>query len=101
MPGHTDHSFGIHVAQMAGLPSAVIQTARVVLQQLETGTHDPDRAARTPAVIRHDLERAGQLTMFEIKDDDLRQKVRQLDIDTMTPLDALRTLAELKGTIDE
>jgi DNA mismatch repair protein MutS len=101
IPGHTDHSFGIHVAQMAGLPPSVIQTARTVLQQLETGTHDPARSARTPSVIRHDLERAGQLTMFEIKDDDLREKVRQIDINSMTPLDALKALAELKGTVND
>ncbi len=99
--GHTDHSFGIHVAQMAGLPPTVVSTARTVLQQLETGTHDPSRSARTPAVIRHDLERAGQLTMFEIKDDDLREKVRQIDINSMTPLEALRALAELKETLNE
>lgn len=101
IPGHTDHSFGIHVAQMAGLPPSVIHTARTVLQQLETGTHDPARSARTPSVIRHDLERAGQLTMFEIKDDDLREKVRQIDINSMTPLDALKALAELKGTVND
>lgn len=101
IPGHTDHSFGIHVAQMAGLPPSVIHTARTVLQQLETGTHDPARSARTPSVIRHDLERAGQLTMFEIKDDDLRERVRQIDINSMTPLDALKALAELKGTVND
>ena len=101
IPGHTDHSFGIHVAKMAGLPPSVVSTARLVLDRLEQGQHDPAGGARSTTVDRLDLERAGQLTMFQVKDDELRQRVRELDVENMTPLEALQALADLKGTTDE
>jgi DNA mismatch repair protein MutS len=100
VPGSADHSFGIHVARMAGMPSSLLHTAAVVLEQLETGTHDPSRAARTSAVDRRILESSGQLTMFEVRDDELRSKVRQMNVDAMTPLQALQKLAELKESLD-
>ena len=101
IPGHSDHSFGIHVAKMAGLPPSVVSTAQQVLDRLEQGQHDPAGGARSTTVERLDMERAGQLTMFQVKDDELRQRVRELDVENMTPLQALQALADLKGTTDE
>lgn len=98
--GHSDHSFGIHVARMAGLPTSVITTASAVLQQLEEGKHGPTSPGPTPTVERMRLEEDGQLTMFEVRDDRLRDRVRELDVNNMTPLQALQALTELKGSID-
>lgn len=99
VPGSADHSFGIHVARMAGMPPAILRTAEVVLNQLETGKHDPARSAHTSAVDRRMLESAGQLTMFEIRDDQLRKRVQDLDVNALTPLQALQTLADLKDSL--
>jgi len=89
VPGHSDHSFGIHVARMAGLPPAVISSAKAILRQLESGGHGPQ------------VEIPGQMSLFEVRDDVVREKVRSLDIPSMTPLQALQWLSELKGTLDE
>ncbi len=90
--GHSDHSFGIHVARMAGLPPAVLATARAVLVQLEAGQHVPSEPARAGA---------GQISLFEVRDDGLRDRLRKLDVDNMTPLQAMQAIAELKDTLDE
>jgi len=89
VPGHSDHSFGIHVARMAGLPPAVITSAKAILRQLESGDHRPQ------------VEVAAQMSLFELRDDEVRERIRSLDIQSMTPLQALQLLAELKGSLDE
>ncbi|MCX6139703.1 MAG: DNA mismatch repair protein MutS, partial [Candidatus Kapabacteria bacterium] len=83
--GHSDHSFGIHVARMAGLPPAVLTTARSVLAQLESGQHTP----------------TGQISLFEVRDDELRDRVRQINVNNLTPLQAMQVLVELKDSIHE
>jgi DNA mismatch repair protein MutS len=97
-PGFADHSYGIQVAQMAGLPEEVTERAKQLLKNLE-GTdlsiHDGDkdggrkRSARSPAANV-------QLTLFEMKDDEVRRKLQALNIDTLTPIEALKILAALK-----
>jgi DNA mismatch repair protein MutS len=89
VPGHSDHSFGIHVARMAGLPPAVITSAKAILRQLESGDHRPQ------------IDGSAQMSLFELRDDALRERIRSLDIPSMTPLQALQLLADLKGSLDE
>ncbi len=83
VPGHSDHSFGIHVARMAGLPPAVLARARSVLRDMENGREKPD-----------------QLSMFELRDDTLRDRLRNIDTSNMTPLQALQELHALKESIN-
>ena len=83
VPGHSDHSFGIHVARMAGLPPAVLVRARAVLREMESGREKPD-----------------QMSLFEYRDDTLRERLREIDTSNMTPLQALQTLHELKESIN-
>lgn len=91
LPGGTDHSFGIHVAQMAGLPDWVVERAWEILSALE---QEHGRAAtRTLAVPA--LQEPVQLSMFTLVDDPLRERLRQLDPERLTPLQALQILAEL------
>ena len=52
-------------------------------------------------VERLDLERSGQLTMFKVKDDELRERMKELDVENMTPMQALQALAELKEKMHE
>lgn len=95
-PGFADHSYGIHVARMAGLPSAVTERAQEILKNLEgseLSVHDDARGGKKKGRI------AGgniQMTLFELKDDALRQELVGIDLDALTPLEALQTLAALQ-----
>ncbi len=98
-PGFADHSYGIQVAQMAGLPEELTDRAKQLLKNLESSdlTFDEEtagsrRRGRSPSANV-------QLTLFEMKDDALRERLRKVDPDAMTPLDALRLLTELKKSI--
>ncbi len=90
-PGGTDRSYGIHVAQLAGLPGAVVGRAREILGTLE-GEHRMVPGAPPP------LERdAGQLALFaEAAPDPVVDDLKALDLDALTPLEALNRLAEFQ-----
>jgi DNA mismatch repair protein MutS len=96
-PGFADHSYGIHVAQMAGLPDTVIDRARTILKNLEGSeltVHSEARPGKPQS--RGRMHRGEvQLTLFEMKDDALRETLKAIDIETITPLEALQRLAEL------
>jgi DNA mismatch repair protein MutS len=94
--GFADHSYGIQVAQMAGLPDEITDRAKKLLKNLEAsgltiGEESPEkgRRGRNPS-------QEVQLTLFEMKDDALRERLRNVDPDAMTPLEALKLIAELK-----
>lgn len=93
LSGASDHSFGIHVAQMAGLPASVIERATEILKDLEQ-KGDKNIVASTPST--YDKKDNYQLSFFEIKDDAMREKIRNLDLNQLTPIMALQTLAELQ-----
>ena len=92
--GHSDHSFGIHVAKMAGMPSAVLERARAVLKTMEN-----DHEQQFPA--RLDASNAGQVSLFEVRDDTVRSRITELDINNMTPMQALQTLMDIRKSLDE
>lgn len=94
LSGACDSSYGIHVAEMAGLPSEVVRRARKILLRLETQQIDPSDS-------RHKAELAAkpQTDMFAPPDEDaklLQEEIRRLSPEEMTPLQALQTLTELK-----
>ena len=88
VPGGADRSYGVHVAELAGLPKAVVQRARDVLHELESGTGNGHRA-RAPSP---------QLELFPqpAPEDGLRDALAAIDVESMTPLDALNRLFELR-----
>jgi DNA mismatch repair protein MutS len=99
MPGFADHSYGIQVAQMAGLPEEVTERAKQVLKNLESS----ELVVRTREKKEVRFEKRDgevQLTMFELKDDKLREELLHLDLERMTPLEAMQTLAALKSKIE-
>jgi DNA mismatch repair protein MutS len=111
VPGGSDRSFGIHVAQMAGMPAPVLARARKVLAHLET-SHSGDLGApaeQLPVAVRrgHDMGRPGgelQLSFFQLDDpvlDRIRTEIGALDIDTLTPVEALLKLNEIKRLVRE
>jgi DNA mismatch repair protein MutS len=95
LPGRSDRSYGIQVARLAGIPAAVIDRAREILSALER-----DELARggRPSVTGTPSGPQQQLGLFQpaAPDDRLRQKLAALDVDRMTPIEALTVLAELK-----
>jgi DNA mismatch repair protein MutS len=89
-PGGTDRSYGIHVAELAGLPGEVVSRANVVLKTLE-GDH---RVAEGPAAADPD---PGQLPLFlEARPDPVMADLKALDVNAMTPLEAMNRLADLQ-----
>jgi DNA mismatch repair protein MutS len=100
LPGFADHSYGIQVAQMAGLPEEVTERAKLVLKNLESS----DLVVRDKGLINgrgKTKEEMVQMAMFEVKDDKLRAELRTLDIEHMTPLEAMQTLSVLKKKVEE
>ncbi|HUL44241.1 MAG TPA: DNA mismatch repair protein MutS [Bacteroidota bacterium] len=95
-PGFADHSYGIQVAQMAGLPAEVTDRATSILKNLENSelnVHGGHESGRTRLAA---LQKEPQLTLFEMKDDVLRNELKKIDIEKITPLEALQRLAQLK-----
>jgi len=88
VPGGVDESYGIHVAQLAGLPRSVLHRAREVLDELES-----DHQERKPTRKRR--EAAQQIPLFGGQSA-VEEELKKLDIDGMTPLEALNKLYELK-----
>ena len=84
LPGGADRSYGVHVAQLAGLPRAVVQRATELLVDLEANGAERPAAGAPP-----------QLPLFAPPEDPLRRDLAALDPDAMTPLEALRKLYEL------
>jgi DNA mismatch repair protein MutS len=98
-PGGADHSYGIQVAKMAGLPSYVTERAKKILFNLEDKELTPYEIKSAKLLKKKNDEI--QYNLFEFKDDNIRKELEDLSIDTLTPLDALNKLHELKKQIKE
>ncbi len=110
MPGFADHSYGIQVAQMAGLPEEVTERAKKILRNLEgseltlhEGAVSTEQGAKSKKIRTKGriVPAEIQMTLFEMKDDKLREELNKLDFEKMTPLEALQKLAELKKTTQQ
>jgi DNA mismatch repair protein MutS len=97
--GGASHSYGIQVARLAGLPRAVIDRAREVLRNLESGELEEGapRLARSRQAARP--APAPQLSLFEAAGDRLREKLEAIDVSVVTPLEALNLLDQLKKMV--
>jgi DNA mismatch repair protein MutS len=96
--GRSDRSYGIQVARLAGLPAAVIERAREILAGLE---RDELTRGGRPSISGTPGEPQQQLGLFHIPaSDPLRGKIAAIDIDRMTPIEALTRLAELKKEVN-
>ncbi|MBR5106342.1 MAG: DNA mismatch repair protein MutS, partial [Alistipes sp.] len=111
--GGTEHSFGIHVAQLAGMPATIVERATAILGALEKAYGNSDMVPKT------DLRKRGkkassqgvaevaesarpadvQLSMFQLDDPvliQIRDQIKGIDINSLTPLEALNKLNEIK-----
>ena len=96
-PGRADHSYGIQVGQMAGLPKFVTNRAKEVLTNLESKELTPYEVKKEKLKNLNKID--NQMNMFEFKDDKLRDELRDLEIDKITPVEALNKLNELKKKV--
>ena len=97
MPGGSNHSFGIHVARMAGMPPSVVRRADEILLQLED-THRKDGLSK-PLDGMAEKREGFQMSFFQLDDPVLKQirdEIKTLDINSLTPLEALNKLNEIK-----
>jgi len=100
VPGGTDRSYGIQVARLAGLPPEVLERAKQVLWSLEQRDHvGADQVP--PAPPSHPRPASDQLSLFGGAPDPIVEELRRLDVDHLTPLEALNRLADLKRRIEE
>lgn len=105
VPGGSEHSFGIHVAKMAGMPRPILQRSAEILKQLEKKlleSNDDDRGS-----IKYKLNQMPenyQLSIFETVDPQagkLKEMIAELDLNSMTPIECMLKLSELKNLIEE
>jgi DNA mismatch repair protein MutS len=99
VPGAADKSYGIHVARLAGVPREVNERAKQILAQLEA--EHLSAAGRSKIAIHGKHARRGdlQLTLFAPPEHPAVESLRQLDLDKLTPLEALQRLAELQAEV--
>lgn len=99
-PGGADHSFGIHVACMAGLPDDITSRASLIMKSFEGEPADDIRlSAKAPDLSVIETKKANmineQLSIFELRDDRIREKLKDVEINSLTPINALQLLSEL------
>jgi len=93
-PGGSEHSFGIHVAKMAGMPQQVIQKANKILKKLEK-SHSSEELTDKLQSVQDEM----QLSFFNLDDpllEQIKEEIIHLDINTLTPVEALMKLNEIK-----
>lgn len=100
VPGGSEHSFGIHVAKMAGMPQSIVKRADAILKQLET---DNRKQGISKPISDITEQREGfQLSFFQLDDpilSQVRDEILSLDVNNLTPVDALNKLNEIKKIV--
>ncbi|WP_415373683.1 DNA mismatch repair protein MutS [Patiriisocius sp. Uisw_017] len=100
IPGGSHHSFGIHVAKMAGMPQVVLNRANKILKRLEKSHSSEELSDKIKEIAKDDL----QLSFFKLDDpllEELRDEIADIDIDTLTPVEALMKLNEMKRMLQK
>ncbi len=98
-PGGSAHSFGIHVAKMAGMPQQVIGRAQKILKKLEK-SHSSEELTDNLKAAQNDI----QLSFFNLDDpllEEIKEELLHIDIDTLTPVEALMKLNEIKRMLSK
>ena len=99
--GGSEHSFGIHVAEIAGMPKSIVKRANVILKQLESDNAQVGTVGKPTAEIAQSRE-GMQLSFFQLDDPVLcqvRDEILGLDVNNLTPLEALNKLNEIKKIV--
>ncbi len=100
VPGGSEHSFGIHVAKIAGMPPSIVQRAEQVMRELEA--NNSGEGISRPQTQTLVSGGAHQLSIFQLDDpvlSQIRDEILELDIDSLTPLEALNKLNGIKRIV--
>ncbi|MCP4712333.1 MAG: DNA mismatch repair protein MutS, partial [Planctomycetes bacterium] len=97
--GRTDKSYGIHVARLAGIPKGILKRSREILEELESSFA---REAHAPQLAGSAAEESGgQMLLFDnLPSDPLLEKLREVDINNLTPMQAINLLQEIKDELE-
>ena len=98
--GGSEHSFGIHVAKLAGMPTSIVERANKILANLESESKNGQ--VHKPTQTIGSTREGMQLSFFQLDDpilEQIRDEVKSLDINNLTPLDALNKLSEIKRLV--
>ena len=95
VPGGADESYGVEVAKLAGLPDSIIERAKEILAELNE--HAPQEHTERTAPAE---EPGLQLSLMPSSDGMIEQKLRSVDVNTLTPIEAMNILYELKGMVE-
>ena len=99
--GGSEHSFGIHVAKLAGMPKSIVKRANTILNQLETDNRQQGISSKPTAEIASNRDGI-QLSFFQLDDpvlSQVRDEILNLDVNNLTPLEALNKLNEIKKIV--
>lgn len=107
-PGFADHSYGIQVAKMAGLPEEVTERAKEILKNLEESElriYEDEEKDSTKVVkdisMKKIIPNLFQINLFEMNDSKIREELNKVDINSLTPIQALQKLNELKEALKD
>ncbi|HIP37076.1 MAG TPA: DNA mismatch repair protein MutS, partial [Crocinitomix sp.] len=95
VPGGSEHSFGIHVAKLAGMPNLVVSKANKILKRLEKSHSSDEIKEKLKKATEEDL----QLSFFKLDDpllEEIKEEILSVNIDTLTPIEALMKLNEIR-----
>ncbi len=98
--GGSEHSFGIHVAKMAGMPQSIVKRADIILKQLETDNRKQGIAK--PIAEINEKREGYQLSFFQLDDpvlSQVRDEIQSLDVNNLTPMEALNKLSDIKKIV--
>lgn len=101
VPGGSEHSFGIHVAKMAGMPKSIVKRSSEILKQLESENRQDGISSKPVKAIASAAE-GYQLSFFQLDDpvlSQVRDEIKNLDVNNLTPLEALNKLNDIKRII--
>ncbi|MEE9348653.1 MAG: DNA mismatch repair protein MutS [Flavobacteriaceae bacterium] len=100
VPGGSEHSFGIHVAKLAGMPTLVIHKANKILKRLEKSHSSDEIKEKLKTAATEDV----QLSFFKLDDpllENIKEELIAIDVNTLTPIEALMKLNEIKRMLGE
>ena len=104
VPGGSEHSFGIHVAKMAGMPKCIVNRADEILKQLESEKRQEGAISGSSVKKAPAARQSGnyQLSFFQLDDpvlSQVRDEIKNMDLNNLTPLEALNKLSEIRKII--
>lgn len=100
VPGGSEHSFGIHVAKMAGMPQSIVKRANSILKQLESDNRK--QGISKPISDINENREGYQLNFFQLDDpvlSQVRDEIKSLDVNNLTPMEALNKLNDIKKIV--